>query len=45
LQGQLYFSSLAITKQNYVGGISNFSGFSFKMPVGKRAGWRSVWRH
>ncbi len=38
LQGQLYFSSLAITKQNYVGGISNFSGFSFKMPVGKRAG-------
>jgi len=39
LQGQLFTSNLTITELDYVGAIANFSGFSFKLPVGKRAGF------
>lgn len=39
LQGQVYSSSLTVPELDYFGGIANFSGFSFKMPVGKRAGF------
>ncbi|MCK9483017.1 MAG: hypothetical protein M0R34_01470 [Candidatus Marinimicrobia bacterium] len=39
LQGQLYSSTLTIPTLDFKGGMANFSGFSFKMPVGKRSGF------
>jgi len=39
LQGQLYSSTLSIPALNFKGGMANFSGFSFKLPVGKRTGF------
>ncbi|HOG75859.1 MAG TPA: hypothetical protein PLQ47_06490, partial [Candidatus Marinimicrobia bacterium] len=38
LQGQMYTSALSIPDLDFKGRIVNFSGFSFKLPVGKRAG-------
>ncbi|HPC35508.1 MAG TPA: hypothetical protein P5268_04335 [Candidatus Marinimicrobia bacterium] len=38
LQGQMYASTLSIPELDFKGKMVNFSGFAFKLPVGRRVG-------
>ncbi|MFH1213843.1 MAG: hypothetical protein V1681_07125 [Candidatus Neomarinimicrobiota bacterium] len=38
LQGQMYSTTVSVSEQDFLGGNTHFSGFSFKMPAGKRMG-------